>query len=64
LQAETTVKLQEVCLRTTYFQVDGKFSQQKDDMVMGSSLSPIISNIYSNIFEKLGLNSAQHKPLS
>jgi hypothetical protein len=26
----------EVCLRTTYFQVDDKFYQQKDGMAMGN----------------------------
>jgi hypothetical protein len=29
---------------------------------MGSSLSPIISNIFMEHFEKLGLDSAQQKP--
>jgi hypothetical protein len=53
----------EISLRTTYFQVDDKFLQQKDGMAKGSSLSPIISNIYMEHFEKLDLDSAQHKPL-
>jgi hypothetical protein len=30
LQAEAIVELLEACSRTTYFQVDGKFFQQKD----------------------------------
>jgi hypothetical protein len=47
--------------RTTYFEVDDKFFQQKDGMDMGSSLSPIVSNIFMEHFEKLALDSAQHK---
>jgi hypothetical protein len=34
LQVEAIMELQEVCLRTTYFQVDDKFFQQKDGMAM------------------------------
>jgi hypothetical protein len=45
LQVEAITELLEVCLRTTYFEVD-KFFQQKDSMAMGSSLSPIVSNFY------------------
>jgi hypothetical protein len=40
-----------------------KFFQQKNGMAMGSYLSPIVSNIYMGHFQKLALNSAQHKPL-
>jgi hypothetical protein len=36
LQAEAIMELLEVCLRTTYFQVEGKFFQKKDGMAMGS----------------------------
>jgi hypothetical protein len=49
-------------LRTTYFQADDRFYQQKDGMAMGSSLSPIVSNIYMEHFEKLALDSEQQKP--
>jgi hypothetical protein len=34
------MELLEVCSRTTYFQVDDKFFQQKDGMDLGSCLSP------------------------
>jgi hypothetical protein len=43
--------------------VDDKFFQQKDGMAIGSFLSPIVSNIYTQHFEKLALDSAQHKQL-
>ncbi|XP_023722356.1 uncharacterized protein LOC111872551 [Cryptotermes secundus] len=56
------MELLEVCLSTTYFQVDDKFFQQKDGMDMGNSLSPIVSNIFMKHFEKLALDSAPYKP--
>jgi hypothetical protein len=61
LQVEAIIRLLEVCLRTTYFQVDDNFFQQKDGMAMGSSLSPFVSNICMEHFEKLALDWAQHK---
>jgi hypothetical protein len=61
LQIEVIMELLEVCWRTTYFQVDDKFFQKKYDMAMGSSLSPIISNIFMEHFEKLAFDSAQQK---
>jgi hypothetical protein len=59
---EAIMELPEVCLRTTYFQVDHKFLQQKDCKAMGSSLARIVSNYYMERSEKLPLDSAQHKP--
>jgi hypothetical protein len=56
------MELLEVCLRSTYFQADDKFFQLKDDMALGSSLSPIVSNIFTEHFERSALDSAQHKP--
>jgi hypothetical protein len=44
-----------------FFQVD-KFFQQKDGMAMGSSLSPVVSNIYMEHYGKLALVTAQYKP--
>jgi hypothetical protein len=41
-----------VCLRTTYFQADNKFFQQKDGMAMECCVSPIVSNIFMEHFEK------------
>jgi hypothetical protein len=58
LQVEVIMELLEVCLRTTYFQVDDKFFQQKDGMATGTSLSPVVSNIFMEHFEKLALDSA------
>jgi hypothetical protein len=56
------MELVEICLRTTYFQVDNKFFQQKDGKAMGNFLSPIVRNIFMEHFEKLALGSAPYKP--
>jgi hypothetical protein len=42
--------------------VDDKFSQQKDGMTVGSSLSLTVSNIFMEHFDKLALDSAPYKP--
>jgi hypothetical protein len=57
LQVEAILELLEVCLKTTYFQVDNKFFQRKSGMTMGSSLSPIVSNIFMEHFEELAFDS-------
>jgi hypothetical protein len=59
LKVDAIMELLEVCLRTTYFNVDDGFYQQKAGMAMGSSLSPVVSNIYMEHFEQLALDSAQ-----
>jgi hypothetical protein len=61
LQFEPIMNLLEVCLRTIYFQVNDKFFQQKDSMAMGSSLSPVVSKIFMEHFEKLALDMVQYK---
>jgi hypothetical protein len=62
LQTEDIMELLEVCVRTTYFQVEDRFYQQKSVMAMESSLSPINSNIFMKHFEQLALDSTPHKP--
>jgi hypothetical protein len=62
LQVEAIMELLEVCLRTKYFPVEDKFFQQRDGTAMGSSLSPIVSNIFMENFEKLALDTARYKP--
>jgi hypothetical protein len=47
LQVEPIVDLLDVCLRTIYFEV------LKDGMAMGSSISPTVSNIFMEHFEKM-----------
>jgi hypothetical protein len=61
LEVEAIMELLEVCLTTTYFQVD-KFFQQKDGMSMGKGLSPVVSNIYMENFVELTLKTAAYRP--
>jgi hypothetical protein len=53
LQVKAIMELVEVCLKTTYFKVDNKFFQPKDSMGMGNCLSPTVSSIFMEHFEKL-----------
>jgi hypothetical protein len=62
LQVQAIMELLEVRFRTTYFQVDDKFFQQKGGMAVGASLSPIVSNVFMEHFEKFALDSALHTP--
>jgi hypothetical protein len=62
LKVEANLELLQVCSRIAHYQVDDKFFQRKDGKDMGSSPSPIVSNILMEHFEKLVLDSAQHKP--
>jgi hypothetical protein len=55
------MELLEVCLKTTYFQVDDKLFQQKDGMAIGIFLSTIVSNIFMENSQKLALDSEQYK---
>jgi hypothetical protein len=60
LQIEGIIELLEVCVRTTYFQVEDRFYRQKNSMAMRSSLSPVISNIFMGHFGQLALDSVPH----
>jgi hypothetical protein len=62
LEVEDIMELLDVCLTTTYFQVDDKFFQQKDGMTMGNALSPVVSNIFMEHFEELVLRTPNHRP--
>jgi hypothetical protein len=62
LQFEAIMEPLEVCLRATCCQVHDKFFQQKDGICIGSSISPIVSNIYMEHYKKLALDSIKHNP--
>jgi hypothetical protein len=40
------MELLDMCLTTMYFQFVDKFSQQKQGMAMGNSLSPVVIDIF------------------
>ena len=57
LTAEQVIHLLDLCLRTTYmyFMYRGEYYQQKDRAAMGSPVSPVVANIYMEMFEELAL---------
>jgi hypothetical protein len=60
LQPKAIMVILEACLRTTYVRWMIVLPT-KNGMALGSSLSPIVSNIYMKNFENLALDSALHK---
>jgi hypothetical protein len=56
------MELLDIYLTSTYFQFDDKFCQQKDIMTVGSSPSPVVSDIFMIHCEETALDSADHKP--
>ena len=48
----------EFCLRPTYFQVEDGFFEQLEGAAMGSSLSPIVANLFMESFERRALQTA------
>ena len=50
------------CLNTTYFCYEGTFYKQKQGTAMGSSVSPVIANLYMEDFEQRAIASAPHPP--
>ena len=53
-----TVDLLEFVLRSTYFQYDGLIYEQQDVATMGSPVSAVIANLYTEYFEEQALQSA------
>lgn len=62
LQVEDVMELLDICLKTTYFQFEDTFYQQKEGMAMGNSLSPVVSNIFMEHFEEIAIDTAEYKP--
>ena len=62
MSASSVCKLTELCLRTTYFEFEGDIYEQKEGAAMGSPLSPVLANIFIEMFEEEAIDSAAHKP--
>jgi hypothetical protein len=45
-------------------QFDGKFCQQKEGLAVGKSLSPMLSDMFTEHFEEIALDTEHHKPTS
>ena len=54
--------LSELCLRSTYFVFHGAYYQQQEGAAMGSPVSPVVANIYMEMFEELALRTATTCP--
>ena len=50
LSIENIICLLEFCLNSTYFSFQGKYFEQLEGDAMGSSLSPIVANLYMEYF--------------
>jgi predicted GIY-YIG superfamily endonuclease len=50
------------CLNTTYFVYEGFFYKQKQGAAMGSSVSPVVANLYMEDFEEKAISSAPYPP--
>ena len=62
LTPDQVTKLLELCLNTTYFSFRGEFYMQTDGATMGSPVSPVVANLYMEMFEELALRTALHAP--
>ena len=62
LTNDDTAKLVEVCLKTTFFTFQQVFYEQVEGVAMGSPFSPIVANLYIEMFEKRAIASFPLKP--
>ena len=62
MNTQQITSLLEFCLNSTSFMFQGQYYQQMEGAAMGSPLSPIITNIFMEHFEKQALESAPHPP--
>ena len=56
------ISLLEFCLKTTYFQFQGRFFEQLQGVAIGSPISPIVANLYMEDFENKAINTAECPP--
>ena len=52
--------LLEFCLKSTYFTFQGRYYGQMEGAGMGSSISPIVANLYMEGFEVKAINTSPH----
>ena len=62
MNVEQIISLLEFCLKTTYFQSQGRFFEQLQGASMGSPISPIVANLYMEDFVIKAINIAEHPP--
>ena len=62
MKVEQIFRLLEFCLKTTYFQFQGRFFEQLQGAAMGSPISPIVANFFMKDFETKAIHTAQYPP--
>ena len=62
IPSDHVTHLLELCLRSTYFVFHGTYYQQQEGAAMGSPVSPVVANIYMEMFEELALRTATTCP--
>ena len=62
LSPNQILDLLNILLRTTYFKFNNQFYQQTDGAAMGGPTSAIVSEIYIQALEMIGITTADHPP--
>ena len=62
MKVEQIISLLEFCLKTTYFQFQGRFFEQLQGTAVGSPISPIVAHLYMEDFETKAINTAEYLP--
>ena len=60
MSVENITTLLEFCLKSTYFTFQGRFFEQQEGAAMGSQVSPIVANLYTEEFETKAISSWPH----
>ena len=62
MKVEQVISLLEFCLKTTYFQFQGRYFEQLQGAAMESPIRPIVANLYMEEFEIKAINTAEYPP--
>ena len=62
MSVQNIIMLLEFCLKNTHFVFQGRFYEQTEGAAMGSSISPIIANLYMEAFEKKAIITSPNPP--
>ena len=62
MEVRDIILLLEFCLKNTYFSFQDQFYEQIEGAAMGSSVSPIVANLYMEYLEQKALSTAPTSP--
>ena len=62
LAVNDIILILEFCLKNTYFSFQDQFYEQVEGVAMGSSVSPIIANLYMEYLEQKAFSTAPQPP--